>query len=94
MIHCWIVLLPLTVTVTYRSVMMIEKLLNEKSEVFSSIQALVSLVCESTSDRGKALLHQQVSEPGNWELSATLYFLYSLYVLYSTNHCIVIYDNP
>ena len=40
--------------------MMIEKLLNDKSEVFNSVQALVSLVCESTSERGRQIINEQV----------------------------------
>ena len=40
---------------------MIEKLLNEKTDTFNSMQALVSLVCESTSDKGKAIIHDKVT---------------------------------
>ncbi|XP_067943129.1 nesprin-1-like [Watersipora subatra] len=51
-----------TVHKNTRSVMMMEKLLADKSEVFNSIQNLVSLVCESTSEKGKHIICEQVEE--------------------------------
>ena len=65
---------------------MIEKLLNEKSEMFNSIQALVSLVCESTSERGKHIINEQVGNVFLRLLEAAVCVKYSLL---STELCFI-----
>lgn len=44
-----------------RSLTMIVKLLSENTDTYQAIQSLVSLVCESTSEKGQSAIREKVS---------------------------------